>query len=79
MLLPAFRFQQQHSVQYHQLCPKLHLRKIHTCTRKERKHQAKPEKVKGTPEMNSTAEAHVPAGMVDINNSARYYSNYYTL
>lgn len=29
--------------------------------------------------MNSTAEAHVPAGMVDINNSTKYYSNYYTL
>lgn len=29
--------------------------------------------------MNSTAKAYVPADIVDINNSTKYYSNYYTL
>lgn len=39
----------------------------------------KTRREKGTLEMNSTAEVHVPAGTVDINNSTKYYSNYYTL
>jgi hypothetical protein len=29
--------------------------------------------------MDWTAEAYVPTGIVDINNSTKYYSNYYTL
>lgn len=33
----------------------------------------------GNLEMNLTTEAYVPAGTVDINNSTKYYSNYYTL
>lgn len=47
------------------------------CPRKKRKHKTKPEEGKGNLEMNLTAEAYVPAGIVDINNSTKYYSNYY--
>ena len=49
------------------------------CTRKKENTKQNQKGRKANLEMNSTAEAYVPAGRVDINNSTKYYNNYYTL